>query len=363
MTAYQEFIRGFADYGPAAWEIWVSLMAISGLLIFLTVRSFFTQKAVDQRRRRAVIYEFLRVCREKGLLPEEISLLKQYTPATGIPLDSDLIQSNVQFDQMAQQIMAAAHVENVTELNSTLSKLRQRIGFRPPPLGVPLSSTREFGNSQTVYLVFGDSLFLESQITEVDERMFMVRLAAGQPPMPITSDSEIWIFFNRSGDSRYAGQCRILRHTSDEGGHFVILDHCSDLRRDQRRKDFRVEENRDIKIWLLNPQLDELEDACQVIEKHPFETATLDDLSAGGALILFHRNVPINQHVFIDLDPQKKNKLPQVKGTVLRFNRRGRTARWALSIRFDDLRPSERQQIVRYAFQRERDKLNFAAIL
>jgi len=361
MTVYEKFLRGFADYGPATWEIWVSLLMLVGLAVFLVVSSVFMQKAIEVRKRRCSINEFFRVCREKGLLPNEISLLKQYAVAYGMSIASDLVESNVHFDLLAQQIMAESSSENVAELNHTLTNVRKRIGFQPPPRNVALNSTRELSYGLSLYLVLRDSIFLESQVMNVDERMFVVRLLAGQPKMKIVDDEVIWIFFNRTGDSRYAGLCRIMRHTSDEGGQFIVLEHCNELRRDQRRDDFRVEENSEVRVWVLNKAQEDIEDISQIVENYNYETAILDDLSAGGALILFHKNLPVNQPVLIDLDPQSINKLPIVRGAVLRFNRRGRAVRWALSIRFDDLRPSERQKIVRYVFQKERHKLQFAS--
>jgi c-di-GMP-binding flagellar brake protein YcgR len=65
--------------------------------------------------------------------------------------------------------------------------------------------------------------------------------------------------------------------------------------------------------------------------------------------------LPVNQRLYLNLDPTRSYGLPLVKGSVVRTSRRSGLAAWGISVRFEDLRPSERQAIVRYVFLQERE--------
>jgi c-di-GMP-binding flagellar brake protein YcgR len=272
-------------------------------------------------------------------------------------LEPGLAESNITFDHLSENIINAADERRVIELNAELTKLRGKLGFRPSPRGLALNSTRELSVGQLLYIVPQESKFLECTIDHIDERSLTVKLTAGQPPVGIKNGGEVWIHFNRPGDARYAGKCEILKSPSTETGLYITLKHCADLIRNQRRQDFRIDEFRTICLWVVDPALEDAEDPLEILKDRMPERGSLEDISGGGASIILHRNLPVNQGIYINLDPGETYGLPTARATVIRSIRRGRLDRWALSIRFEDLRPSERQKIIKHVFRREREQV------
>jgi c-di-GMP-binding flagellar brake protein YcgR len=360
MPLYRQFADAWRRHGPTDLEIWLSLLFVFGLLAFLLVRSMWDTKRIEGQQRRGALSRLLAAAREKGLLPEEIDFILNQAKAFSMEIDTSLVQSNVLFNQLAVNILKSSSQTDLPNLNETITLLRSKLGFKPPPRGLALVSTRELPASQMVYLVFTTTLFLEATVRRADELNFEVRLQAGNPRAVVSPGTEVYVFFNRSGDARYAGPCKILSTTSDESGSFVLLSHCDELNRDQRRQDFRIEENRTISIWVMDQYLEESEEPLEEVKDRMPERAVLEDLSGGGASVIYHRKLAVNQGIIIDLDPSNILSLPLLRGTVLRSARRGRVDRWALSVRFEDLRPSEHQKLVGYVFLKERDLLKIA---
>ncbi len=357
MPLYKQFVDAFRVYGPSQVEITIVIFAFLGVLLLLIARGLWMEKAQRERRRRGAFRRFLRACRQKGLFPEEIEFLVERARRIGQELDTGLVESNVVFDNFAARVIQTVPRQEAGQVSADIAELRHKFGFRPPPRGFALNSTREIGVGQVVYIVLSQHHFLEGRVDRVDERFQVVRLSAGQPAQRIVNGSDVWIYFNRPGDARYSGVCRILKNDSDERGQRVTLSHCEKLQRDQRRQDFRVEENRTICLWVIDTYLQEADDPYKILADRLPERAMLEDLSAGGASVIFHREMPVHQGIYINLDPADTYGLPVVRGTIVRVHRRGRINRWALSVRFEDLRPSERQRIVRHVFRREREEL------
>lgn len=357
---YRQFVEALRNQRASDGEILAVLIFLAGLVLFFILRNLWDKKMSQGRQRTNLRRTFLNACRDKGLLPDEIKLLLCQAELNGIEVDSSLVESNVGFDNYVDHVLKNAQTEAIDELNENLTALRGRLGFRPPPRGFALNSTRELQVGQLIYLTLYGNIFLEVRSESVDETQVSVRLQAGMPPVPIGTGLNALIHFNRTGDARYSGECQILKATSDLDGHHLTLSHCNRLRRDQRRHDFRVDDNRTICLWVVDDQLRKARDPFRLLEDRMPERALLEDISGGGASIIFHRNLPPNQGLFMNLDPGAIYGLPIVRGIVIRSGRRMKMDRWAVSIRFEDLRPSEHQKIVCHVFMQERDELKIA---
>lgn len=357
---YWKFVEALRNQGATNVEILLVLIALMGFVLFFILRYTWERRTVERQQRRGAFRSFLNTCREKSLPTEEVNLLLNHSKMIGEEVDASLVKSNMSFDRFAQRVIQTATGGEIPRVNSNLTRLRNRLGFRPPSRGLALSSTRELPPGQVLYLVLSADIFLVGRIVNVDETMLSVRLRAGTPRAQLDPNMQVNVHFNRSGDARYSGSCQILRTASDELGQHVILSHSDELRRDQRRQDYRIDENRTISLWVMDEQLQEADDPFHALGDLMPERALLEDLSGGGASIIFQRSLPLNHGAFVNLDPAATYGLPIVRGTVIRANRRMRTDRWALSVRFEDLRPSEHQKIVSHVFTKERESLKTA---
>ncbi len=357
---YREFVEAFQNYGATNLEILMALLFLAGLVIAFITRNIWEKKKAKGQRKRVTRRKFMLACRNKGLLPDEVNFLINSAIKVGLEVDTSLIESNISFDQFAFRVLQSGDDDEQEKLNADLSALRNKLGFRPPPRGFALNSTRELPGGQLLYIAIAPNVFLEGRTVYVDETMLTVRLQAGRPSIRLRAGKEVSIHFSRTGDARYSGSCSILRTASNEEGQHIRLSHCNELRRDQRRRDFRVDDDRTICLWVMDEQMRQAEDPFRIIDNRMPERARLEDISGGGASIIFHRSLSSTKGIFINLDPGRTYGLPIVRGTVIRSKRRSRMDRWAMSIRFEDLRPSEHQKIVSHVFMKERDQLKIA---
>lgn len=351
----QQFLEALRTYRASTTDIVMVLLGLTALIAYLIFRQRWEQAMARHQRRRLAKTTFLQACRERSLLKEEITLLATGRGAFDPELSLGLLQSNVQFDRFARDQITSAAEEQITRMNSLLTGVRGKLGFRPPPRGLAMNSTRELSFGQLVYLVFPTERFLEASVAEVDETKLVVVVNGNFPRhLPLLTGSPVMIHFNRAGDARYAGSAFVLKTWADEDDVYLTVSHADNLRRDQRRKDFRVDENRAICLWVMpEPAEDSIDDRDKIEDMIP-DRASLEDISGGGASIVFKRELPVNQRLYVNLDPTKIYGLPVVKATVIRATRRSGLSSWSLSVRFEDLRPSERQRIVRHVFTQER---------
>jgi c-di-GMP-binding flagellar brake protein YcgR len=350
----QQFLEALHSYRATSTDILMVLAGLAALIVYLIFRRRWERAMELHARKRQSRAAFLAACTQRNLLKDEIMLLARGQGAFNPDLALGLVQSNANFDNFCRDQLARAVEDQVMRLNAVLTGIRTKLGFRPPPRGLPLVSTRELPAGQRLYLVFPTEQFLEVTVIEVDETKVVVTVNGIIPPrLPLISGSPVMIHFDRVGDARYSGTAYILKTGADTDNIYLTLNHAESLRRDQRRQDFRIDEHRSIYLWIVDES--EGGDALGEIEERIPERVTLDDLSGGGASVIYKRELPINQRLYLNLDPTKSYGLPLVKGSVVRAVRRSGLAAWAVSVRFEDLRPSERQAIVRYVFLQERE--------
>lgn len=358
MSRFQQFMEAFHMQRASHAELLLLLLFLALLVLALMFRDRWEHRISKRRRIAAARRTFIALARERGLNAEEMRLFAHHFKEEGQEHDPSVLQYNGDFDRFADYLLKSAPPADIPRLNAGLSRIRNKLGFRPPPVGLPLSSTRELSPPQTVYLVFPGDYFLEGRVEEVDEIGLWVCLRAGLPAGPrLQAGVPIQIYFNRAGDARYSDSSRVVKVLSDDEGVHLELEHGSHLRRDQRRRDFRVEDHRTIGLWVMDGYLEQAEDPLRLLANRLPERVQLVDISGGGASVIFEQELPINQRLFLNLDPARTYGLPIVQGTTIRVQPRGKSRRWGMSVRFEDLRPSERQKLVRYVFMQERDLL------
>ncbi len=360
MPLYRQFADALRAQSATNVEIWLTLSIVLGVILFFSLRSLWLTKGFEIRKRTDTFQRFIAACRHRALSPEETEFLRTNALALGYAVNSSLVQSNAVFDKLAGEVMQRAAQEEIGQYNTEIKALRHRLGFKPPPRELPLSSTRELPVGQLIYVIISSNLFLGARVSYSDELSLKVRLQDGYPRAELKPGMQVYLHLNRTGEARYSGPSNIIQTLSDEEGIYVHLNHCTELRRDQRRRDFRIEENRAIALWVMDEQLAEAGDPIAAIKERIPERAVLEDISGGGASIIFKRQLPAEQSIIINLDPSGSYDLPIARGAILRSERRGRTDRWAHSVRFEDLRPSEHQKIVNHVFLKERDLLKIA---
>lgn len=358
---YKAWVEALRNYRASDTEIIIVVLFLVGMIAYFILHNWWDYEKSRVRRTRNALQAFLAICRAKGLIEREMKLIRDYAVKIGQIVDPGLVESNVIFDQFAERVLQTTAGVEKSKVNDCFTDLRYRLGFRPPPRGMALNSTRELPVGQLLYLILPSDKFFEGRIIAIDETRMIVRIWAGMEfHTSVFAEMQVQLYFNRIGDARYTAPCKILKTISDEEGQQVILNHTDRLRRDQRRQDFRVEEDRIISLWIIDRIIEEAEDPIRALEDRIPNRARLEDLSGGGASIIFSRDLPVNQGVFINLDPARLYNLPIVRGTVVRTSSRGRVDRWALSVRFEDLRPSEHQRLVHHIFKLERDQLKIA---
>lgn len=358
---YHAWVEAWNNFRVSDLEIIISISFIVAIVVFFIVHSQWA--AIQDKRRRiyGVARAFRNACRNKGLVVEEMDDFRKYARRVDQPLHAGLVQSNVEFDQFVERVLTSSSPHEMVDLNGFFGSVRHKLGFRPPPRGLALNSTRELPAGQFLYIALPGDIYLEGLVRDVDETILSVRLLANIPLYAsLKIGGEVQIYFNRIGDARYTGSCLIRQITTDEEGGFVTLDHCSSLHRDQRRRDFRVEEDRPILLWVLDKKLAKEPDPLRHLDNRMPSRALLDDISGGGASIIFQRDLNPDQVLYVNLDPTHLYELPLVRAVVIRTTQRGKTNRWAISVRFEDLRPSEHQKLLNYVFLRERESLQIA---
>ena len=353
----QQFLQALRTQRVSNLEIAVAILAILGIAALWIFRSHWQAAMARMAQKRNARRQFMEGCRDRNLTKEELDLLHKAMAAQGFELRPELIQSNFSFDRLARGMINAAYAPDIPRLNFLLTNIRAKLGFRPPPRSLPLSSTRELAPGQQLYIVFENGYFLEGIVSEVDETKLALLLPAGAtlPISTFSAGAALRIYFNRSGDARYSGVCYLLKLNPESEAIFAVLSHSEALQRDQRRQDFRVDEGCRVQVWVV-PHIEDIVIDPQWLQttRSP-EEAILEDLSGGGASLIFQRELPVHQQVYVNLDGPGPGRLPLARARVIRSQRRSGRGNWAISVRFDDLRPSERQRLIQHVFARERE--------
>ncbi|TKJ39959.1 hypothetical protein CEE37_09490 [candidate division LCP-89 bacterium B3_LCP] len=358
---YNAWVEAWNNFKISGTELFLCLLFLAVFVLLFAWSGYWVWSKNRRQRVLSILHLFRLACRKKGLAAEEVNTMRKHAKSVGHNLESALLESNIAFDKFISKVVDSGKTERGQEFNEFYAQMRHKLGFRPPARGLALNSTRELPAGQNLYVVLSEDLFLEGYIESIDEINLAVKLLAVVPAyINLTIGQAVQVFFNRSGDARYSGSCDIDSGYSDARGEHIILSHCTELRRDQRRQDFRVEEGRSVSVWVMDDALEQAADPMLIIADRVPIRARLDDISGGGASIIFHRNLQPNQGLMVNLDPAGVYGLPIVKAVVVRSSDRSRTDRWVLSVRFEDLRPSEHQRLINYIFQKERENLQIA---
>jgi hypothetical protein len=227
-----------------------------------------------------------------------------------------------------------------------LKELRLALGYDIMHPEVPYVSTRQLRKGEYLQLKINlastgqdsNANFGHVFVTAVDESHWEVDLGRD-----ISSEyNELRLSLVRVGDADYLFHAPILQRN----GHVLTLAHTTRLIRKQQRNWVR---------WPISISLSGM--FTRKTEQGDFEeisfTAEMDDISGGGISMRSTQEIHDRQTVFLDFRlPIVNYPFQKVQGEILRSTPILKS--WKYSVVFKDMREDEREHIIRYIFEQQR---------
>ncbi|MFW5688212.1 MAG: flagellar brake protein [Spirochaetota bacterium] len=320
-----EFLQGFR---PSTIEIvaFVVLVALfAGALVWAGSRSARRERA---RRRAVAERRFSELLEQMALSRSDEGVIEQLANYLRDPDRKYLLlQNHTVFNDCADRAMA-----DHAAAEGEVAALRVRLGFGGTPAGREPESSTEIPEDAGVMLVDTHNRTVPARVESPSPSAFRVRTDPDAPEVGAGSLIEV-VYQNGSGIYRFESA------VTNRAGRTLELSHAEHLERLQRRQYYRGEVRLPVYVRLAH-------------ESGRPERTELIDISAGGASFFApDERFQAGEQVEMTFHPDSDAAM-HLTGEVIRESKRGSIAH----VSFENLRPGERDRVMRYVFRNAREK-------
>lgn len=331
----------------------IALTVITGLIIY----HLYTNVRVQQQSREYSMQLFNEAAKRLELTPKERTMALRLSSYERIKEPQVLFQSASLFEKCVenevQKIKSGkSSDEDIMIASELIRGVRKKAGFNILPLEQPLASSRNISIGQ-VGAIFGSDhkkpLIAKAHLSDSNEFTFTLKYDVDEEDMCyISSGDTVKFAFSRQADSVYGFTLKVL--SCDSAGT-IVVEHTSDMKRNQLRQYVRIELSLPMKFRLLqtrNPELSE-------IKKGVITPVKMSDISGGGLSFICEKTLKAGDLISIGFTIPNL-KLAGVAGKVLRVSiQEGKTKTfYKHHVKFVKIEPRQRDGIVKYVFDKQR---------
>ena len=158
----------------------------------------------------------------------------------------------------------------------------------------------------------------------------------------LLNDSVITVTYMVEKKGMYKFDAKVIEKVREGRITFIRIKRISDIVENQRRQFFRIETN--FKVDLKRKDSDEIEHVASM------------DISAGGMKVYTDKKVEIGDIIYTYFTLDDSTMFVETK-VLKKFRSEHIRNRWELSLEFLNLSEKERERIIRFVFEKEREKI------
>lgn len=331
----------------------VALVAVIGLIIY----HIWSKIQITQQSKEYSVQLFNDAAKRLELTPKERTMAFRLASYDKVKEPQTIFQSASLFEKCVENEIlkvknSRPNDDDITITNDLISGIRKKTGFHILPLEQPLSSSRNIAIGQ-VGAIFGSDhrkpLIEKAHVSESNEFDFTLKYGVDEEDMCyITAGDTVKFAFSRQADSVYGFTLKVV--SCDSAGT-IVVEHTSEMKRNQLRQFVRIELSLPIKFRLLqtrNPELSE-------IQKGAITPVKMSDISGGGLSFICEKSLKAGDLISVGFTLPNV-KLAGIAGKVLRISiQEGKTKTfYKHHVKFVKIEPRQRDGIVKYVFDKQR---------
>jgi len=358
---------------PSRRDPTVLLLVVAALtaVFILAYRAYLdTRQKIEKQNkaaaeRQASQKEFSRRRRAAGLNEEEVAVLTAMVANNRIAKPHTVFASVVVFEQcvdreirrLARKRMSASQQQ---AQGAVIMRLREKLGFADLPATVRLPSTRNMVLGQTGS-IYGRSsrvpdrlvlMIRRAEVTEIGWRTFILGYDAGREEnCNFLPGEKVRFSFSRSGDARYRATLTVA---AGSGSGRIELYHCSELRRQQSREDFRLDAEVPVTFRILKRSgMGEAANAPAVGEVF---TAKTCNVSGGGLSMVSDQLLAAGDLLTVDFEVLENRFTVSRAEVVCAQPQEDPGSSFKFLVRFTEIERTVQEQLVKQVFEMARRK-------
>lgn len=331
----------------------VSVAIVAGLIIY----HVYSRIQSTQEIRQYSVQLFNDAARRLELTPKEKTMAFRLASYDKVKEPQTIFQSASLFERCVENEIGKVknsrpNDDDISITNDLIQGIRKKAGFHILPLEQPLGSSRNIAIGQ-VGAIFGSDhrkpLIEKAHVSESNEFDFTLKYDVDEEDMCyISAGDTVKFAFSRQADSVYGFTLKVV--SCDSAGT-VVVEHTSEMKRNQLRQYVRIEMSLPMKFRLIqtrNPELSE-------IKKGVVTPVKMSDISGGGLSFICEKSLKAGDLISVGFTLPNV-KLVGIAGKVLRISiQEGKTKTfYKHHVKFVKIEPRQRDGIVKYVFDKQR---------
>lgn len=331
----------------------IAVLALAGLIVYY----FYSKIKVAKQSKEFLVQRFNETAVRLELTPKERTMAFRLASYEKVKEPQVIFQSASLFEKCVENEISKVKKSNpndddISITNDLISGIRKKAGFHILPLEQPLGSSRNIAIGQ-VGAIFGSDhrkpLIEKAHVSDSNEFTFTLKYDVDAEDMCYISPGDSVKFaFSRQADSVYGFTLKV---TSCDSAGTIVVEHTAEMKRNQLRQYVRIEASLPMKFRLLqtrNPELSE-------IKKGAITQVKMSDVSGGGLSFICEKSLKAGDLISVAFT-LPNIQLAGLAGKVLRISiQEGKTKTfYKHHIKFVKIEPRQRDGIVKYVFDKQR---------
>ncbi len=202
----------------------------------------------------------------------------------------------------------------------------------------------------------------ESYITN-SQLMFYAPIVGGKLFSFRRGQGVVLEYFYNNGTNSF--EAKFVSDVKKGNMNFVVVEQVSDVKRIQKRNDFRLDINMKLKVKYKENIVETVTEDNHQIEKivkqgkEIFENVTTTDISGGGISFITDSVFQREDKMTMFIRLTEKDLEEEFHGTVMRITKLDpdiAKLKYNVGVRFDYTTPHQKDKIVRYCFEKQREQ-------
>jgi c-di-GMP-binding flagellar brake protein YcgR len=321
-------------------------LAVALLIAVAVIYDFYRSKKIKWELQALAMARFDLEAEKLDLRLSSVAILKNIIQKSKLQDPSSIMKFSYVFENSLEKYYEVEKIGSISnEMLTHISALRKTLGFSPLPRGIAVTSTRQFcsGDKCVMQIPEGDNPIHRGMgyVLDCDERKWAVT----RPDWPhIQAGTWMHVSVTKPGDGEYAFRTQILEDLDEE----LVLSHTNKLDRTQQRSWLRIDVNIPVQVTLTD-------------EAHMNDVLSgrIVDISGGGLGMVLPAEMPADATLLLNFKLSGHDKITDLPVKVIRVSKPfdGNTSKIMHSVAFTNEIHSDREKIIRYIFEKQRENL------
>jgi hypothetical protein len=349
VVAGDNFVSNFSrHFSKTSDPIVLVLFAIALVLLVACLVVWEIKKAESLDRKKSDVgwQRFFAIAQEKRMVPEQIKLLKDILSFSDSPNVAAVFSSLLVFENAIEAYFEQKLATLDQNTFEDIRNLREKLGYLRLPEETPYLSTRHLQAGQSILVIDENTgNRFAANIRDVNEKWIEIDNSVSKAKV----GDPISFSHTRMGDGEYTIFSKIERVTAQS----LVVEHTRSLVRKQLRNWVRIEISQPLEVIVKSTKNTELTNGSKVIGK-------IKDLSGGGLSLAIPYQLNQGDQVICSFHLAKV-PMKSIQGKIIRVVPKPSKSDqlYTHSMEFVDLETQDREKVVRYVFDRQRQDVQW----